>query len=197
MARRQSLYMKCLGRQRRFDEPIFSMPSTSKENTPPRKPLSLRTLEKLDSIDYSSNVDSSDCDSPLLKVPPTLRSFDKLTVDAIPQYLLNKISTLYAERIERPIEEVFNDLREASRNAQQLGRDRQFAQRFTNILVNFNAIECASSSFADGPEYPPSEAINGSARAHNPDAFSAADKMARLVEILFYVTKNREFLDFC
>lgn len=61
-----------------------------------------------------------------------------------------------------------------------MGRDRQFAERFTNILVAFNAIECA-----DSVDYVP--------RTTNPDAYSAADKMARLVEILFYVTKNRRF----
>jgi hypothetical protein len=66
-----------------------------------------------------------------------------------------------------------------ARNSQLMGRDRQFAERFTNVLVAFNAIECA-----DSVPYVP--------RTTNPDAYSAADKMARLVEILFYVTKNRE-----
>lgn len=67
----------------------------------------------------------------------------------------------------------------SARNAQLMGRDRQFAERFTNVLVAFNAIECA-----DSVPYVP--------RTTNPDAYSAADKMARLVEILFYVTKNRK-----
>ncbi|KAI6230904.1 Cytosolic carboxypeptidase 1 [Aphelenchoides besseyi] len=65
------------------------------------------------------------------------------------------------------------------RNSQLMGRDRQFAERFTNVLVAFNAIECADSV----PFVP---------RTTNPDAYSGPDKMARLIEILFYVTKNRK-----
>ena len=60
-----------------------------------------------------------------------------------------------------------------------MGRDRQFAARFTDVLVAFNAIECA-----DGEVEVP--------RTSDPDAYTLADKMARLVEILFYVTKNRK-----
>lgn len=72
----------------------------------------------------------------------------------------------------------------SARNAQLLGRDRQFAERFTNVLVAYNAIECAE-------EADPAEPTTS--RNTNPEAFTAADKMARLVEILFYVTKNRKF----
>ena len=67
----------------------------------------------------------------------------------------------------------------AARNSQLMGRDRQFAERFANVLVAFNAIECAECE----PYVP---------RTTNPDALNAADKMARLVEVLFFVTKNRK-----
>ncbi|CAD5205860.1 unnamed protein product [Bursaphelenchus okinawaensis] len=169
----------------------FSLKQLPKAPLPPPRPkhLTLKYLARLDSID--SNVSSSDCDSPVVTEVSKIYNFDKETREALPVVLLNKISTMYDKVLTRPpIEQTVKELEVMSRNAQELGRDRQFAQRFTNILGNFNAIECASSQF--GANDVQIDTPDGLARSQNPEAFTAADKMARLVEILFYVTKNRK-----
>lgn len=88
-----------------------------------------------------------------------------------------------------------------ARNAQLFGREKCFAERFVALL---NAFAAGVSTLQSGPsisnaasDYYSSELPSVSAllqRTQTDDALLTTEKMARLVEILFFVVKNSEFL---
>lgn len=65
-----------------------------------------------------------------------------------------------------------------------MGKERKFAERFVGILSAYNAIECEVAS---------DTGTIGAETLGRAEGLSAADKMARLVEIFFFVCKNSEF----